>query len=197
MRSEFLGECARFNGLAEAVNRTQYLVPRMDRDGLLRAIRRPALLYGGEVSVELAERLIADVRGREDELPLIQHGLMLMWNSAVTLTPNQPVKLDIDSFEHAGRLTQLLSDHANRVMGTASLSEKCDVEQLFRALHGHQCGRTGNSTPANPSVNSSDMRGFRRRTARDRQSLSRGRRFSAHALLSRGNRGKDGYRHQS
>jgi hypothetical protein len=28
MRSEFLGECARFTGLAEAINRTQYLVPR-------------------------------------------------------------------------------------------------------------------------------------------------------------------------
>ena len=41
MRSEFLGECARFNGFAEAVNRTQYLVPRMRYDALLRAIRRP------------------------------------------------------------------------------------------------------------------------------------------------------------
>ena len=71
MRSEFLGECARFNGLAEAVNRTQYLVPRMDREGLLRAIRRPAMLYGGVVSSELADRLISDVGGREDELPLI------------------------------------------------------------------------------------------------------------------------------
>ena len=33
MRSEFLGECARFAGFAETINRTQYLVPRMD-DGL-------------------------------------------------------------------------------------------------------------------------------------------------------------------
>jgi energy-coupling factor transporter ATP-binding protein EcfA2 len=48
MRSEFLGECARFYGFAEAINRTQYLVPRMDRDGLLRAIRRPAQLYAAE-----------------------------------------------------------------------------------------------------------------------------------------------------
>ena len=34
MRSEFLGECARFDGLAETINRTQYLVPRMDDDAL-------------------------------------------------------------------------------------------------------------------------------------------------------------------
>jgi hypothetical protein len=81
MRSEFLGECARFTGLAEAVNRTQYLVPRMDREALVRAIRRPALLYSGEVSFDLTEELIADVGGREDELPLIQHGLMYLWNT--------------------------------------------------------------------------------------------------------------------
>ena len=39
MRSEFLGECARFDGLAETINRTQYLVPRMDDDALMRAVR--------------------------------------------------------------------------------------------------------------------------------------------------------------
>src|SRR5580704_18693598 len=106
MRSEFLGECARFNGLAEAVNRTQYLVPRMDRDGLLRAIRRPAMLYGGIVSSELADRLISDVGGREDELPLIQHGLMYMWNTAAAKTqPGGKIILDADLLEAAGGLS--------------------------------------------------------------------------------------------
>jgi hypothetical protein len=79
MRSEFLGHCARFEGLAGAVNRTQYLLPRMERPALLRAIRQPATLYGGEVSQELAERMIADAGGGQDQLPLIQHGLMRLW----------------------------------------------------------------------------------------------------------------------
>jgi Trypsin-like peptidase domain len=79
MRSEFLGHCARFEGLAEAVNKTQYLLPRMERPALLRAIREPATLYGGEVSQELAERLIVDAGGGQNQLPLIQHGLMLLW----------------------------------------------------------------------------------------------------------------------
>ena len=79
MRSEFLGHCARYEGLAEAVNKTQYLLPRMERPALLRAIREPAPLYGGEVSQELAERLIADAGGGQDQLPLIQHGLMRLW----------------------------------------------------------------------------------------------------------------------
>ncbi len=83
MRSEFLGVCARFKGLAEAVNQTQYLVPQMERPALLRAIREPATLYEGEVSRELAERLIADAGGGQDQLPLMQHGLMVLWRREI------------------------------------------------------------------------------------------------------------------
>ncbi len=78
MRSEFLGACSRYEGFAEAVNRAQYLLPRMEHDDLMRAIREPAVLYDGEVTRELAERLIVDGGGGQDQLPLIQHGLMLL-----------------------------------------------------------------------------------------------------------------------
>jgi formylglycine-generating enzyme required for sulfatase activity len=137
MRSEFLGECARFSGLAEAVNRTQYLVPRMDRDGLLRAIRRPALLYGGEVSLELAERLISNVGGREDELPLIQHGLMYMWNIATAETqPGSKIILEHLPLEESGGLAGLLSRHADAIVDEAAPDpeSRYAVERLFRAL---------------------------------------------------------------
>ena len=83
MRSEFLGDCARFEGFAEAVNQTQYLLPQMERPALLRAIREPAALYDGEVTRELAEQLIADAGGGQDQLPLIQHGLMLLWRRKI------------------------------------------------------------------------------------------------------------------
>ena len=85
MRSEFLGVCARFKGLAETVNRTQYLLPQMEQPALIRAICEPALLYGGEVSRALAERLIADVAGDQDQLPLIQHGLMRLYQDTFRL----------------------------------------------------------------------------------------------------------------
>jgi formylglycine-generating enzyme required for sulfatase activity len=137
MRSEFLGECARFNGLAEAINRTQYLVPRMERDALLRAIRRPAQLYNGTVTLDLAERLIADAAGREDELPLIQHGLMLMWHDAAAkVQPNGKTSLDAVQLEAAGGLKRMLSAQADAVVeGVAPDAERRRaVERLFRAL---------------------------------------------------------------
>ena len=51
----------------------------------MRAIREPATLYGGEVSRELAERLIADAGGHQDQLPLIQRGLMRLYQDTFRL----------------------------------------------------------------------------------------------------------------
>ena len=119
MRSEFLGDCSRYDGLAEAFNLTQYLVPRMRREALVRAIRRPAELYGGAVTAELADRLIADVRGREDELPLLQHGLMQMWHEAKAADPDGRIVLDADRLTITGGLAALLSERADVVMQQA------------------------------------------------------------------------------
>ncbi|MEA2759545.1 MAG: hypothetical protein QOH65_2158, partial [Methylobacteriaceae bacterium] len=137
MRSEFLGECARFAGLAETINRTQYLVPRMDDDGLFRAVRRPAQMFGGSVPERLAERLIASVRGWEDELPLLQHGLMLMWDEAANkAVSGQQIVLDGAMVDSAGGLGELLSRHADRVMDrvASDASRARMVETVFREL---------------------------------------------------------------
>ena len=137
MRSEFLGDCARFDGLAETINKTQYLVPRMDEDALLRAVRRPASMYGGTISEETARRLIGPVRGREDELPLLQHGLMLMWEDAVRRTqPGQRILIDGEMVDAAGGLAELLSRHADSILAAVAPDARRQdlVERLFRAL---------------------------------------------------------------
>jgi hypothetical protein len=155
MRSEFLGSCARFRGFAEAVNATQYLLPQMDQAALLRAIRDPALLYEGEVSRDLAERLIADTGGGQDQLPLIQHGLMLIYHRKLSRSkrddraspgepdPDRRWRLTSVDYLSGPDLASLLSDHADSVMAVAARrpgSQDIDpkreqiVEDLFRAL---------------------------------------------------------------
>ena len=147
MRSEFLGACARFRGFAETVNATQYLLPRMTHDDLLRAIREPALLFDGEVSLELAELLIHDAGGGQDQLPLIQHGLLLLYLNQVELPTRGaaestagPWRLDVASYDGTKGLAGLLSDHADQVAASALAglgeggSESRVVEDLFRAL---------------------------------------------------------------
>ena len=108
----------------------------MDREGLLRAIRRPAELYGGTIDADLAERLIADAGGGQDELPLIQHALMLLWNQVSGKAGSQR-RLGLDLYRRQeGGVAALLSDHANRVMAAAAPDppQQTVVELLFRAL---------------------------------------------------------------
>lgn len=148
MRSEFLGACSRYEGFAEAVNRAQYLLPRMEHDDLMRAIREPAVLYDGEVTRELAERLIVDGGGGQDQLPLIQHGLMLLHGERARAagqalagpTPGAPSwRLGVEHYHAEHGLAGLLSAHADAVQARAG--QRClggegtrVVEDLFRAL---------------------------------------------------------------
>ena len=136
MRSEFLGACARFEGLAETINRTQYLLPRMNTDDLIRAIREPAALYGGHVTYALAERLIADARLIQDSLPLIQHGLSRLWGYASPTKNETAPVLDLPAYVERGPLDRLLSEHADGVACAFAKDPTTQkiVEELFRAL---------------------------------------------------------------
>ena len=132
MRSEFLGACARFPGLAEAVNAHQYLLPPMGAADPLRAIREPAQLYGGDITPDLAERLAQDALG-PDGLPLVQHALMLMREQAGAA---EGWRLTAASYPADG-LASLLSGHADQV--AAEVLRKLPewprlVEDIFRAL---------------------------------------------------------------
>ena len=63
MRSEFLGRSSEFTGLAEAFNRSQYLVPRLTRDERREAIERP-LRAGGHDALARARAAGAQRRRR-------------------------------------------------------------------------------------------------------------------------------------
>ena len=67
MRSDFLGECVGWPNMAGAVNQAQYLLPPMEATAMRYAISRPAELYQGEVDPKLADRMIADVQGEQDQ----------------------------------------------------------------------------------------------------------------------------------
>lgn len=144
MRSEYLGACARFGHLAQTVNATQYLLPPMGHADLLRAVREPAQLYGGEVTRELATRLVADAGGSQDQLPLMQHTLMRLHalHAAPLAAQGQAWRLDASHFPAQGGCAGLLSAHADEVSAEVARGLPPDpkggpsrlVEDLMRAL---------------------------------------------------------------
>ncbi len=80
MRSEFLGKCTRFPGLAEALNDGQFLVPRLERNQLKLAIEGPVAMVGGRISPALVQQLLNDAANEIDQLPLIQFALARIWD---------------------------------------------------------------------------------------------------------------------
>lgn len=81
MRSDFLGDCARFRGLPEHLNRSQFIIPRLERADLRAAIEGPARLAGTTVEPALVTRLLNDLGDEPNRLPLLQHALRRLWDS--------------------------------------------------------------------------------------------------------------------
>jgi uncharacterized protein YjbI with pentapeptide repeats len=136
MRSDYLGECARFKGFAETVNPCQYLLSQLDDFALLRAIHEPAALYGGEVDPAVGDRLIFAARQEEDALPVLQHTLMRACVQARERQGSDTgwavTVADLEAIE--GR-NGALSHHADEVLieiGAVGLTKT--AEWLFRSL---------------------------------------------------------------
>jgi len=66
MRSDFIGDCARFRDLPETVNAGLYLIPRMTRDQRREAITGPIAVGGAQITPRLVNRLLNDVGDSPD-----------------------------------------------------------------------------------------------------------------------------------
>lgn len=82
MRSDYIGQCTSFRGLAEAIGFSQFFVPRLKRNELKLIIEEPAVLNGNKISQRLVERLLFDLSEGIDQLPILQHALSHIWHAA-------------------------------------------------------------------------------------------------------------------
>jgi tetratricopeptide (TPR) repeat protein len=134
MRSDFLGDCARFSGLPEAINRGQYLVPRMSRDERKRAIEGPLLVQRTKIAPVLLTRLVNDVGDDPDQLSILQHSLNRTW-AAWEAADTSEAPLDLEHYTAIGTMASALDQHAEeafRELATPGQQELC--AKIFKAL---------------------------------------------------------------
>ena len=144
MRSDFLGDCAQFRDLPEAINRSQYLIPRMTREQRRQAITGPAAVGGAEISPQLVQRLLNDVGDDPDQLPILQHALMRTWEYRANHRQKSetPEPLDIEHYEKIGGMDEALSRHADEAFAELSQGQPEETgkrreelaERLFRCI---------------------------------------------------------------
>jgi hypothetical protein len=134
MRSDFLGDCARFRDLPEAISDSQYLIPRLTRDELRAAITGATSVRGGRIAPSLVQRLLNDVGDDMDQLPVLQHALMRAWDHWERGDPDgHPI--EPSDLEAIGGMPEALSRHADEAFGSlASERERKIAERLFKCL---------------------------------------------------------------
>lgn len=133
MRSDFLGECTQFTGLPEAINRSQFLVPRMSRGERRAAIGGPARVAGTEVDPVLLTQLVNDVGDNPDQLSLLQHALNRTWSE--WLTDGGHGSLTEDHYRRAGRMEKALNLHADSAWEELTEGrQRALCEALFKAV---------------------------------------------------------------
>src|SRR5215475_2018032 len=134
VRSDFLGDCAQFPGLAEAINAGQYLVPRLTRDERRAAISGPIGVGGAEIAPVLLTRLVNDVGDNPDQLSILQHALNRTW-ARWQIESGGTGPLDLTHYDAIGTMAHALDQHAEQAyaeLGTVRQRQIC--EKLFKAL---------------------------------------------------------------
>ena len=153
MRSDWLGECSVFPGLAEAINQSQFLTPRLARDQLQDAIIRPLTAWQATIDPRIVTQLLNEAGAEQDQLPLLQHLLLRLWRLAAPPEPvataesvaesadagsvvaPSPVSITWDEhYVPTHGLSKCLDLHASDLFGKLTESQQQIAERLFRCL---------------------------------------------------------------
>lgn len=134
MRSDFIGDCARFQGLPEAVSATQFLVPSMTRDQREEVIRGPITLAEATIEPALVEELLNDSGSEMDQLPVLQHCLLRLWEHAGERAGDGPPNLTPQDYLDIGKMDGALSRHADEILNNDLKGQEPLVARVFRSL---------------------------------------------------------------
>jgi WD40 repeat protein len=156
MRSDFLGDCAQFPGLPEALSESQYLIPRLTREQRRQAIEEPLRLFGATMTPQLVEQLLNDSGeeivesfagsqyrgGASDPLPVLQHALMRTYLEWKSRPPEKGEPIDLPDYRQAGRMASALDQHAEAVFrNQLDDAGRIWAERILRCLTTTELGR--------------------------------------------------------
>ena len=136
MRSDFLGDCSQFPGLPEALNSSQYLIPRMTREQVRNAIEMPLRLVGARMSDKLVERLLNELGEDTGQLPVLQHALnrtFYEFEKKRAAGSGDIAEIGVEDYAAAGELKGALNAHAETLFDSLRSVGQW-TEKVFRCL---------------------------------------------------------------
>ncbi len=133
MRADFMGECAYYQGLTQLINKSNFLIPRMERENYRQVIEGPVKYAGASVDQSFIQTLLDDIDDHMDQLPVLQHALMRTWNHWQELRdPGRP--LGYTDYDSVGTMRNAMSRHADEAYGELDNRGKEICKKMFRAI---------------------------------------------------------------
>jgi WD40 repeat protein len=133
MRSDFIGECAHFQGLTQLINNSNYLVPHMSKENYRAAIEGPVKYAGATIDQKLVETLLEDIGDQTDQLPVLQHALMRTWAHWQEL--DEPDRaITFTDYDSVGTMSDAMSRHANEAFEELSQRGREICEKTFKTI---------------------------------------------------------------
>ena len=145
MRSDFLGDCDAFQGLPEAMNRSQYLVPRLTRQQRREAVAGPIHLSGAKIAPRLLDRLLNENVGTRDDLPILQHALMRTWAQWAI---DGHGSIDMAHYDKIHTVENALNEHADEALKELNEADRIIAKRLFQTLTETDAGNRRVRRPA-------------------------------------------------
>ena len=136
MRSEFLNNCNKIDGLIEEINKGFFAVPKLKENHIREIITKPQKIKLRnlpifEISGSLVDDLVAKVSDNNFLLPVLEHSLLYLWMKAHHATP---VVIDKTIYDVLAADTSLINTHADELYNRYDAKQKKLVKNIFLAL---------------------------------------------------------------
>jgi len=133
LRSDFVSHCASYDTLRALISQQFQLVGAMSPQDLAKAITLPALEVGAKIDPALVTRIIMDMKGSPEALPLMSFALRDLFEAEKTAV-GQPMELTLAKYIQRGGLENALEQHANKVFAAFTETQQQIAEAVFSKL---------------------------------------------------------------
>jgi energy-coupling factor transporter ATP-binding protein EcfA2 len=137
MRADYVGDCTVFEGLPEAMNLGQFLVPRLTKNETRETLERPAAIRGAILEEPLIDQVLKDIGTHSDQLPLMQHAMRRVWGKAVQASVDageSKLVLRLGDYEAIGSMHSSLSIHADEIFYGLDVESMQVAEKMFQLM---------------------------------------------------------------
>jgi hypothetical protein len=133
IRSDFTDDCVMFPALATYINKSNVMIPRMNRQEMRKALTWPLRALGVSIEDSLSSQILNDASVTEDALPRFQHAMRRTWEEWMK-DGDWESPIAQKHYNETGGLRASVAKQANTIFDTLSATEQTVCEIIFKAL---------------------------------------------------------------